>query len=537
MRLKFLWLAMGGFMSANVGRAQTYSESALLFSKINPGGSARIQGMGGAQTALGADISSAHSNPAGLGMYNRSEASVSIGIQHTNMNSNYFDNSKSAGKTNFNLPNLGVAFCSRQRNDKGFIGGTFAVTYNRVNSFSQQIQYEGDNRYNSAIDRYIAQAQENEYDSEALKKGKGYNTYAGLAWRNYLIRDSTEAKLPPGKSNSASAKVHYFSPLGIDPKDEKDIRHTLQQEDVLRSGKQSQMNFSYGGNFNDRFYVGGGVGIAFLSYSGNNNFTESNFRFERNVKYKPVNYYTLKETLILEGIGINATISLIARPLDALQLGFSYTTPTSYSVTETYYASMNSEWNEEDKSGNYTGVKLRGGSNTDELQSTYTLKTPSRLNGGVTVFIKKKGFITGDIQMTDYSGARFNALSTNDFSKDNAIIKNSLKRVFNFRLGGECRIGSYRVRAGYGIMPDPFKEKSFDINQAISSYSLGAGYRTPKISIDVAAILTGNNFVYRPYRLEDPNNPHLDAPNSPHVDSKRQNVSVVITASFPLNRQ
>ena len=44
--------------------AQGYVESALLFSRTRPGGSARIQGAGGAQIALGGDYSSALSNPA-----------------------------------------------------------------------------------------------------------------------------------------------------------------------------------------------------------------------------------------------------------------------------------------------------------------------------------------------------------------------------------------------------------------------------------------------------------------------------------------
>ena len=58
--------------------AQSYVESALLFSRTVPGGSARIQGMGGSQIALGGDFSSNLSNPAGLGMYNRSEVTFTL---------------------------------------------------------------------------------------------------------------------------------------------------------------------------------------------------------------------------------------------------------------------------------------------------------------------------------------------------------------------------------------------------------------------------------------------------------------------------
>ena len=60
-------------LNSSEGNAQSYAESALLFSRTNPGGSARIQALGGTQVSLGGDYSSAFSNPAGLGMYNKSE--------------------------------------------------------------------------------------------------------------------------------------------------------------------------------------------------------------------------------------------------------------------------------------------------------------------------------------------------------------------------------------------------------------------------------------------------------------------------------
>jgi len=61
-------------------QAQNFTETALLFSRVKPAGSARIMGMGGVQTSLGGDYSSALSNPAGLGMFNRSEFTISPGF-------------------------------------------------------------------------------------------------------------------------------------------------------------------------------------------------------------------------------------------------------------------------------------------------------------------------------------------------------------------------------------------------------------------------------------------------------------------------
>ncbi|HEU5290319.1 MAG TPA: long-chain fatty acid transporter, partial [Cyclobacteriaceae bacterium] len=77
------------------GRAQGFVENALLFSRTKPGGSARIQAMGGAQIALGGDFSSALSNPAGLGMYNRSEITFSPGLNFYNTDAEHLGTNSS----------------------------------------------------------------------------------------------------------------------------------------------------------------------------------------------------------------------------------------------------------------------------------------------------------------------------------------------------------------------------------------------------------------------------------------------------------
>src|SRR5690349_20056358 len=81
--------------SSSVLLAQSYVESALLFSRTKPYGSARIQALGGSQVALGGDYSSSISNPAGLGMYNRSEVTLSTGLNFYNTESLYKGNSLS----------------------------------------------------------------------------------------------------------------------------------------------------------------------------------------------------------------------------------------------------------------------------------------------------------------------------------------------------------------------------------------------------------------------------------------------------------
>src|SRR6478609_10190723 len=86
--------------------SQGFVENALLFSRTKPGGSARIQAMGGAQVALGGDYSSALANPAGLGMYNRSEFTFSPAINTYNTEAEHLGTNSSNSKSVFNIPGL-----------------------------------------------------------------------------------------------------------------------------------------------------------------------------------------------------------------------------------------------------------------------------------------------------------------------------------------------------------------------------------------------------------------------------------------------
>ena len=57
---------------------ETYMNANLVKPELN--GTARYVGMGGAMEALGADISTISTNPAGIGMFRHSAVNVSFGL-------------------------------------------------------------------------------------------------------------------------------------------------------------------------------------------------------------------------------------------------------------------------------------------------------------------------------------------------------------------------------------------------------------------------------------------------------------------------
>src|SRR5918993_5696107 len=132
MRRKALLLIGALFLTASGVIAQGYVESALTFSRTVPGGSARIQGMGSSQTALGGDYSSAYSNPAGLGMFNRSEFTITPAFSGYKTEASYLGERDEASDSRFIIPGISGVFHLPIQNS-GFISGAFAVSLTRTN--------------------------------------------------------------------------------------------------------------------------------------------------------------------------------------------------------------------------------------------------------------------------------------------------------------------------------------------------------------------------------------------------------------------
>lgn len=498
-------LAIGIVLLVQNGHAQSFAESALNFSRTRPTGSARVLGMGGAQVSLGGDFSSAYSNPAGLGKYNRSEFSISPNYFELKTKGDYFSGDtflsgdNSDYRSNLNLGGIGMAF-SKEQNSSGFVQGTFAITLSRTNDFNSNFQYSGLNENTSLIDGFIEDATgrtPSQFDAD----GDLYNTTTELAYDNYLIGE--ESIIDPSYSST-----EYFTDIQGKP---------FQSENVRTKGAQNQWNFSYGANFDDKFYVGAGVGVASLNYSVQKTYSED---FDDD----PLRYFTLDENLQIKGSGVNLTLGMIARPEDFIQLGASATTPTYYTLTDTWSASMSSSW----KNFEYTPGEFinNESASTDAVVSNYKLATPWKLNAGATFFFGKSGLVSADVEHLNFANANYTSATDGiSFSEDNQKIRGLYRSTTNMRLGGEYRLKSLRFRAGVNYMPDPFEKKQNDVSRALTSGSLGFGYRADKFFLDLAYVRSWGNSSYRPYSLQ------ANAPQ-PLFNYQQNSGNVVATLGF-----
>lgn len=503
-------------------QSQSFSDNALLFSRTRPGGSARIQAMGGTQISLGGDFSSALSNPAGLGMYNRSEFTLSLGLNSSRINSTYFGESTASSNSVFNVPSISLVFHRENDNGGSFLGGTFGISMTRINDFSNEYAYAGTNNQSSIIDYFIEDAyyQAPNDPADMLRGGSAFYSLTALAYNNYLIDGYYD-------DNNDLQYGSVLSPLpenAPDPGLPAEVRTLRQQESVKRSRGQYQWSFSYGANFADKVFAGASIGVTSLRYTLEQGFTESNLEYDRSPGYNPIDSYNTDETIDIRGTGINLTLGLIFRPVDFIQLGASFVTPTSYSLTDNYDARVESHWNNFDYDDDPSTSQLNDVYEQFDGPSIleYSLTTPLKFSAGAT-FISKFGLLTGDVEVVNYSNAKYKSdVDGIAFTSDNEDIKAAYSAVVNYRFGAEFRYEIYRVRGGFNVMADPYLNS--DIDRSINSISGGLGIKKDNFFIDLAVIHRTTEGSRTPYSV-------TDFPD-PVVRQAIKATSVMITTGF-----
>lgn len=480
--------------------SQGFVENALLFSRTKPGGSARIQGMGGAQVALGGDYSSALANPAGLGMYNRSEFTFSPGLNFYNSNSILLNhtgtNTADDSKTVFNIPGLSYVHHS-PRESGNFLGGSFAITMTRTNDFQNAFQYQGRDNATSIIDYFEQMAQGYSINTVPSPYSDipllNFDAPEGLAYQTFLITpynedpDNTSPSLPDDY-------INYFSELDT-LGDE--VRTVNRNGRVNLRGAQYQWSFAYGGNISDKFFFGAAVGVTTLRYKYASAYTERNFTFSSGYP-SPLDDLTLNENIEIDGSGVNLTLGVIYRFVDFAQAGVSLVTPTYYTLTDTYSARLRAGWDSSARSDEDIS--------SEPIVSEYNLITPMKLSTGLAFFVGKYGVVSGDVEFVNYGKARYNSDTPGvSFKPDNNDVKYYYSNVINYRIGAEARIGIVRVRGGYNLQNNPYKN-TFNLGSSVTTISGGVGVRLDKFFIDGTFLNTRYNSSYSPYTVTDANN-------------------------------
>ncbi|RDV13826.1 hypothetical protein DXT99_17500 [Pontibacter diazotrophicus] len=492
---------------------------ALRYTQLGVTGSARIQGLGGAQTALGADISSLSSNPAGLGMFRRSEFSFTPALQFNTTDTNINGARQSDERNLLTIPQAGIVLSNRKGDEdlSDWRGLNFGIGLTRLNNFNQRISYNNTASPPNTIVDYFADQANNRtlMGGETLEQSLDAEfgrevTIEGLAFSTYLI-DILEDDMG-----------QYAAPLYS-------LGDIAQSETIERRGSQNQIDIGVGTSYRDRIYVGASVGIITTNLTQESTFLESGYyiaSFDEDGEPAVDGNYSLElfDQFTTRGAGVNLKVGVIARPIDALRIGVSVQTPTAYTLTDTYRRSLytTSVNPNTGASENYDASELPG-------DFSYSLTTPFRASGGVGVFLGKYGFISGDIEYVNYAGTRFSADesfgngSGNFYSNLNNSISNMYQSAMSYRIGAEGRYEAFRVRAGYAHTGDPYA--SSDLNGAVNSVSVGAGVRLLNYYADLAYVRSTSDTRYSPYQFSS-------GGGEPVVDISNTQNSVLLTVGY-----
>jgi hypothetical protein len=274
-------------------------------------------------------------------------------------------------------------------------------------------------------------------------------------------------------------------------------------EQTETEGSANQWSFSYGANFKDKLFLGAGVGITTLKYKSSKLYYEDFDDPANDLTNDIFNDLSLDETLNLRGNGINATLGAILRPVDFLQIGVSFTTPTYYEFTEDYDAEMNTRWKNFDYYGNGSEILNDLSAQTDIVTSDYNLTTPMKFSAGVA-FLSEYGIITGDVELTNPAKAKYSSSTPGiSFDQENSNIKEAYQSVVNYRIGGEFRYKIFRIRGGYGVQASALKDY-FDLDNSIKTITGGVGVRLKRFYADFALVYSKAKDFYQPYFLAEP---------------------------------
>ncbi|MBO5001468.1 MAG: hemin receptor [Prevotella sp.] len=513
-------------VSANA--QETYDNANIATQDLN--GTARYVGMGGAMDALGADISTISSNPAGIGLFRSSTASASFGFTAQQDAKTFAD----ADKVNMSFDQIGFVYAKRT-GSKSFLN--LAFNYHKSRNFNQIL---------SAADRLKGASQ------NKLSYMKGYE---GL----FDIHQSNNGDYVANSNTFNQVDYLYYNVLM--PEIDENGQATFYYNDAAEylfnrstSGYIGEYDFNISGNINDRVYLGLTFGIHDVNYKGYSEYSEILINGSDNV-----GDVVLTDERRIDGAGFDLKAGVIFRPLEnnPLRIGLSVATPIWYDLTSTNYTVLN----------NYTKVGLYEKASISESYD-FKLYTPWRFGLSVGTTFGKNIAIGAGYEFADYGSldSRINDGGYYDWYWDdyyetsssdkemNRHAERTLKGVSTFKIGAEYKpISELAFRLGYNYVSamydeDGYKDVSLDSPgtyytsstdytnwDATHRLTLGVGYTLGKFQMDAAYQYSAQKGDFSPftnYYAADASSSDNNICNPKSVENNRHQLLVTLGYRF-----
>ena len=480
---KYLSIVILGLSLTSI-QAQDIAD-ALRFSQENLIGTARFRAMGGAFGAVGGDFSAINVNPAGSAIFANNQVGLTLTTYNHKNKSTYFGTNNSENNLSLDLNQAGGVFSFKNEDSKSdWKKFSLALNYENANNLSNTLFTSGTNPTNS-IDNYFLyyananggvsltnlQLQTNEtisslYDYLGTNYGFG-NQQAFLGYQAFIIDPST--------SYDETINRDYISliPSG---------GNYYQENSYKSTGYNGKMSFNFAAQFKDQFYFVVNLNSHFTDYIQTTSFYESN----TNTPLAGIQRLRFDNDLHTFGNGFSFQLGAIAKVTKEFRVGLSLDSPTWYQLNDELSQGMSTV--SAIATGELPSEKVYP--NVISIYEPYTLQTPSKITGSLAYIFGKKGLVSIDYTLKDYSNIKLGP--KNDFRSANNSMSNLLTQTAECRIGAEYRIKEWSLRGGCRMEQSPYKNR--DTMGYLSSYSTGFGYNFGNTRLDFAYALAKRDY-------------------------------------------
>ena len=484
-------------------------------------GTARFMSMGGAFTALGGDLSTLTQNPAGIGVYRRSEIGVTLDISPRSLSAATSTDIMKSSSTPVSCNNFGYV---GSVNLSGLMNTfSWGATYNRVASFNRRF-----GAFNGAIptslSNYVAYYTPSSVDPGYMDFVGAYNPYldSNIDWMS--IMGYNAGMISYSDKNDGGGYSGIWQPGSVGES----------YVDVYERGYVDEYSIDFGGNIANTVMWGIGFGITDLQYSRSYFYEEyaDKARVPKadskgnltNETAPGEGYFNIDNYRAVNGNGFNLKVGLIFKPINEIRIGVAFHTPTWYTFRNSNNAYYEYEYEYQDATSPLSDYNpVDGYGNTAESYYNFRVNSPWKFMVGAAAVLGSSAIISADYELQS-----FNSMSVSNqygyagYVADN-IVNDDINRYFKaaniFRIGAEYRVTpSFSVRAGYNYSSTACKEEvlngaevandarilestdpSYTMNRGTNAFSLGLGYRYKIFYIDAAYVHGNRKSTFKPY--------------------------------------
>ncbi len=495
---------------ALLGVTGGYAQSAYDAAKIaqeDLSGTARFVGMGGAMSALGGDISTISTNPAGIGIYRSNDVMLTLGYSLTGTEAEFGGNTFEKERARWNLNNIGFVIANKFSNVSPLRYVNFGFNYKKSKSFYKNMTMQG--MLGSLSQTYEIAALSDGLTPDFWEDSR-YGNFehqdigwlSALAYNAFLIgpsltNDPTDYPLLDNDGNHLSDENGLlYQDYGYYSSNVADGYHSTYGTFRSRErGGIDEYDFNVSFNINDRFYLGVTFGAYDVSYDKYTFYDED---------YGNGAGYFLESFNRINGSGFDMKIGTIFRPIEAspLRIGLSVHTPIFYRLTYTTGAYIQSDvYMDDDQSTTGWYVDTYEQLGNRDMEYDFRLQTPWVFNGSLGYTVGNSLALGAEYEFENYSNMKFKDVDNYDMDPETNEVKYTLKGVHTLRLGAEYKpISTFAFRVGYNYSSAAYKTDAFknifsnsvstdteySNDKSRNTFTVGIGYRGSLFYADLA---------------------------------------------------